>query len=202
MVVSKVLQWQSLDLKLLQSPLWLGSGPNFDSQWFLYWPAQSKKQQRSNFKFQQKQQTLQSNKVLLTLSRYKPRTTSAIRFSSTGSPCVLTTHPGSGGKFDAAKSNLGGETLTSVNGTGLWNVQNTMLTSDHYAILQYVLLQVSRRVLCLLPGKYMAADSVKLNDVFGINIGSWEWFTIIKYHQSSMKSGHTSVERMKLVYCM
>lgn len=55
------------------------------------------------------------------LSRYKPRTTSDIRFSSTGSPCVLTTQPGRGGKLDAAKSNFGGDgvTLTSASGTGL-----------------------------------------------------------------------------------
>lgn len=56
---------------------------------------------------------------ILTLSLYKPRTTSDIRFSSTGSPCVLTTQPGRGGKLVAAKSNLGGETLTSASGTGL-----------------------------------------------------------------------------------
>lgn len=56
----------------------------------------------------------------LTLSRYKPRTTSDIRFSSTGSPCVLTTQPGRGGKLVAAKSNLGGDTFTSAKGAGFW----------------------------------------------------------------------------------
>lgn len=57
--------------------------------------------------------------LFLTLSLYKPRTTSDILFSSTGSPCVLTTQPGSGGKLVAARSNLGGETLISVSGNGL-----------------------------------------------------------------------------------
>lgn len=55
---------------------------------------------------------------------YNPRTTSDIRFSSTGSPCVLTTQPGRGGKLVAAKSNLGGETFTSAKGTGLCKQRN------------------------------------------------------------------------------
>ena len=56
---------------------------------------------------------------LRTLSLFKPRTTSDMRFSSTGSPCVLTTQPGSGGKLLAARSNLGGDGLTSMGTAGL-----------------------------------------------------------------------------------
>ena len=56
---------------------------------------------------------------LRTLSLFKPRTTSDMRFSSTGSPCVLTTQPGRGGKLLAAKSNLGGDGLTSMGTAGL-----------------------------------------------------------------------------------
>lgn len=40
---------------------------------------------------------------------------------------MLTTQPGRGGKLEAAKSNLGGETLTSANGTGRCVVRSSSL---------------------------------------------------------------------------
>lgn len=118
-----VVAWQTLllpgqDSSQLQDPLDL----NLDSQWLLYWLVRSRNRQECGEVTHQRlhKDADDSRPKRLTLSLYKPRTTSDILVSSTGSPWVLTTQPGRGGKFVAAKSNLGGETLISVSGTGLW----------------------------------------------------------------------------------
>lgn len=62
-------------------------------------------------------------KTFTLLVTLRPRTTSERRVSGIVSSCTLTTHPGKGGKLEAARSNFGrGGTLASIRWTGLCNL--------------------------------------------------------------------------------